>query len=359
MQSSFSSVTSSSRRGAFGRTAQSAWFPSPMPILNGDDAAALPDGDGRVLFAAEGMRSEFLAADPWFGGFCSVMVNLNDIAAMGGRPWAIDGRVVHAAAARNERVLEGIVLRERSVRCADRRWPHVTRAGASFLAVSVRGKADALISGHHAQAGQSLLVAVEFARHASRVGHQLQRGQRRFARPAAPAIGAVARGRRELDWSAWAWTSAWRGCVVRCDDARNIGGRRNVDLVRLPAPRVPTRLRWLNAFPSFWLRTRAPSLTPRARWRSLRGSGRPARQRGEVDRHPRLELSYGRTSELLGTERTADGFWPAQCACSHGLRRDDPPWIDLGISTYSTKPSAAAPSMLARLAESLQRKART
>ena len=74
---------------AFGRASHSAWFPSGQPILNGDDAAALPNGEGFVLFAAEGMRSEFLAADPWFCGFCSVMVNLNDIAAMGGRPWAI------------------------------------------------------------------------------------------------------------------------------------------------------------------------------------------------------------------------------------------------------------------------------
>src|SRR6188768_4121718 len=145
---------------AFGRSSNSAWFPSPTPILNGDDAAALPDADGFVLLAAEGMRSEFLAADPWFCGFCSVMVNLNDIAAMGGRPWAI-ADVLFTGTGENERVLEGMC-------CASEIFGvpivggHTSRVpGASFLAVSVLGKAKRLISGHAARAGQRLLVAVD------------------------------------------------------------------------------------------------------------------------------------------------------------------------------------------------------
>src|SRR5689334_20655073 len=62
---------------AFGRVTNSEWFPSG-PIVNGDDTAALKTDDGYTLFAAEGMRSEFVAADPWFAGFCSVLVNVND-----------------------------------------------------------------------------------------------------------------------------------------------------------------------------------------------------------------------------------------------------------------------------------------
>jgi selenophosphate synthetase-related protein len=55
----------------------------------GDDCAAIPDGDGYALFAIEGFMNEFVAADPWFAGWCGVMVNLSDIAAMGGRPTAV------------------------------------------------------------------------------------------------------------------------------------------------------------------------------------------------------------------------------------------------------------------------------
>ena len=52
----------------------------------GDDCAAIPDGDGFLLLAIEGFMNEFVARDPWFAGWCGVMVNISDVAAMGGRP---------------------------------------------------------------------------------------------------------------------------------------------------------------------------------------------------------------------------------------------------------------------------------
>ena len=60
----------------------------------GDDCAAIPDGDGYLLFAAEGMWPALLQKDPWFAGWCAVMVNLSDIAAMGGRAIAIVDTIV-------------------------------------------------------------------------------------------------------------------------------------------------------------------------------------------------------------------------------------------------------------------------
>ena len=58
-------------------------------IRVGDDCAAIPDNDGFLLFAGEGMLESFVETDPWFAGYSAVMVNLSDIAAMGGRPLAI------------------------------------------------------------------------------------------------------------------------------------------------------------------------------------------------------------------------------------------------------------------------------
>ncbi len=58
-------------------------------IRVGDDCAAIPDPDGFLLLAIEGFIHEFVADDPWFAGFCAVMVNVSDIAAMGGRPVAV------------------------------------------------------------------------------------------------------------------------------------------------------------------------------------------------------------------------------------------------------------------------------
>jgi len=51
----------------------------------GDDASALEiNNEQVVLLAADGMWGKLMEADPWWAGYCSVLVNVNDIAAMGG-----------------------------------------------------------------------------------------------------------------------------------------------------------------------------------------------------------------------------------------------------------------------------------
>lgn len=56
---------------------------------HGEDAAAI-ELDGRiVLLAIDGIMEELVMTDPYWAGYCSVLVNVNDIAAMGGSPLAI------------------------------------------------------------------------------------------------------------------------------------------------------------------------------------------------------------------------------------------------------------------------------
>lgn len=53
----------------------------------GDDASAIDIGDEKLaLLAADGMWGKLMEADPRWAGYCSVLVNVNDIAAMGGKP---------------------------------------------------------------------------------------------------------------------------------------------------------------------------------------------------------------------------------------------------------------------------------
>ncbi len=56
----------------------------------GDDAAVIDiGGDDYILFAADGIWGRLVNASPWWAGYTSVLVNVNDIAAMGGRPVAM------------------------------------------------------------------------------------------------------------------------------------------------------------------------------------------------------------------------------------------------------------------------------
>ena len=55
----------------------------------GEDAAAIEYGDDCILFAADGIMESLVKTDPFYAGYFAVLVNVNDIVAMGGRPLAM------------------------------------------------------------------------------------------------------------------------------------------------------------------------------------------------------------------------------------------------------------------------------
>ena len=85
----------------------------PFPQLGaagmlGDDAALLPRQNGQLLLACEGMHPRLVEEDPWFAGWSGVLVNLSDIAAMGGRPLALVNSVWSGGADALQPLLEGM-----------------------------------------------------------------------------------------------------------------------------------------------------------------------------------------------------------------------------------------------------------
>lgn len=130
-------------------------------IRVGDDCAAIPDGDGWLLFAIEGFVEDFVAADPRFAGYCGIMVNLSDIAAMGGRPIAVADAIWARDGAEADPVLAG--LREAAdiygVPIVGGHTNH--RAARGQLAVAVLGRAETLITSFDANDGDVLIAAID------------------------------------------------------------------------------------------------------------------------------------------------------------------------------------------------------
>jgi len=62
---------------------------SNVVASEGEDAAAIEYGNDCLLFAADGIMESLVKTDPFYAGYFAVLVNVNDIAAMGGRPLAM------------------------------------------------------------------------------------------------------------------------------------------------------------------------------------------------------------------------------------------------------------------------------
>lgn len=55
----------------------------------GEDAAAIEFGNDYILFATDGIMESLVKTNPFYAGYFAVLVNVNDIAAMGGRALAM------------------------------------------------------------------------------------------------------------------------------------------------------------------------------------------------------------------------------------------------------------------------------
>lgn len=224
-------------------------------VPNGDDTAAVPMPDGsHLLFAIEGLVEDFVARDPWFAGYSALMVNLSDIAAMGGRAigvvdalWAPDAQ---AAAP----VLAGLAEAAARYGVPVLGGHSNLRAARGQIAVAVLGQARALLSSFAARPGDRLMVVVDL-RGAWRgdapywnASTQAPPERLRADLALLPALAEAGLCRAAKDIS----MAGVLGSALMLLEASGVGA--TVDLDALPAPpglAPAERLRWLQAFPSY------------------------------------------------------------------------------------------------------------
>ena len=130
----------------------------------GDDCAAIPDGaGGYLLLAAEGLLPGFVAEDPWFAGYCSVMVNVSDICAMGGRPIGLVDVMWTPSHSATGRVWDGIraAARDYGVPVVGGHTTISRSEQPVYLAAAILGRASSLLTSFDAQPGDLLLMAVD------------------------------------------------------------------------------------------------------------------------------------------------------------------------------------------------------
>lgn len=217
----------------------------------GDDAAALADGDGFLLMAMEGFVNEFVAAEPFFAGYCGVMVNVSDIAAMGGHALAITDALWSRGDQQSAAILAG--LREAAGKygvplVGGHSNAHCDRPQ---LSVAILGRARALLTSFDARPGDTLLVACDLRGRYRAVGDNWD--------ASSDAPGARLRGdlailpglaedglcRAGKDIS----MAGPVGTALMLLEASGVGAELSLDA--LPRPAEVPLSRWLRTFPSY------------------------------------------------------------------------------------------------------------
>jgi len=265
-------------------------------ILNGDDAAAIPDGDGYTLIAAEGMLPSFVASEPFFAGLCAVLTNVNDIAAMGGRPSAIVD-VLYAGARRDESeaVLAGLAAGAR-VFDVPLVGGHTGRSqGQTYLSAAIVGRAHKLIDSFTLRPGDAVVACLDLRGHyrgesasfdavSGRDPSEL-RAQLALL-PKLAEAGLVHAG-KDISMAGLC------GTLLMLLECSGVGASLRLDEVPLPPCAAGDPARFLQAFPSFgYLLGCRPAAAPEV-VRRARGLGLAAAVVAHAEPGSALEVQQG------------------------------------------------------------------
>lgn len=133
----------------------------------GEDAAVIDNGDHVLLLAADGIWSKLMEADPEWAGYCSVLVNVHDIAAMGGTPIAMVDVLSLRQDESGEAVLRGIKkgIEKFGVPIVGGHLHPDTPYSSLDVAILGRARKDAVILSSTASPGEVVIAAADMDGH--------------------------------------------------------------------------------------------------------------------------------------------------------------------------------------------------
>lgn len=225
---------------------------NPLAIPNGDDCAAIEDGHGGyLLYAIEGLVEDFVQASPWFAGYCSVMVNVSDIYAMGGKPTAVVNAIWSHDTELAKQVLSGMSTASQKYGVPIVGGHSNFQSPKAQLAVSILGSAERLLTSFDAKPGDQLIMVFDL------------RGAYEDPYPYWNASTSAEPNRliKDLEllpqiakegWSCSAKDISMAGCIgtaLMLLECSKVGA--NIDVHAIPKPPEVDDFKWLTSFPSY------------------------------------------------------------------------------------------------------------
>ena len=212
----------------------------------GDDGSPVPGSD--LVAACDAILPAMVERDPEWAGWCGVLVNLNDLAAMGAAPVGLLDAVGARDASFARRVLRGLTD-------AARAWGvpvlggHTQLGVPGQLAVTALGRTTAPVPGGGGRAGQRLRLTADLGggwRHGytgaqwDSTSHRTPEQLRSQAR-VVPALAPTAA--KDVSMSGLVGST---GMLAEASGCRAV-----LDVAAIPAPSAAGTADWLTCFPGF------------------------------------------------------------------------------------------------------------
>jgi AIR synthase-related protein len=265
----------------------------------GDDCAAIADADGFLLFAIEGFVNEFVEQQPWFAGYCGVMVNVSDIYAMGGRPLAVVDALWSRDGDAALPVLDGLATAARAYGVPIVGGHTNRRNDREQLAVAIVGRAKRLLTSFDARPGQHLVAAIDlrgayqepYAYWNASTSAPAQRLRDDLEILPGLAEAGLCGAAKDISMAGVLGTALM---LLECSQ---VGARIDIDAIPRP-PGVPLQ-RWLATFPSYGFLLGVADEDLAAVLARFDARGIAAAAIGRIDDSHRLSVARGAESTVL------------------------------------------------------------
>ena len=267
----------------------------PEPVAGKITADKDRDGGLVYLLAADGIMQSLIDHDPYWAGYCSVLVNVNDIAAMGGLPIGM----VNVISARNGKVLAKMIqgMREGCEKFGVPMLGGHTHPDADHdsIAVSIFGVAHegSVICSHTARPGDAILFVFDLEGMITPgIPYSWDNTSMRTPREVQSRIKAMnALGERDLVNSGKDISNpGMLGTLGMLLETSNVGGI--IDLAKIPYPPRFEFIHWLTVYHGCGFVLTAPSENVGKITRLLGKHGITVAPCGEVTRKRQLVLGH-------------------------------------------------------------------
>lgn len=216
----------------------------------GDDAAILHFNDEYLLFSCDGILPQLVQEEPYWAGYCSVLVSASDIYAMGGRPFAM----VNLLSAPDKET-SILIAKGMAEGCRLLGVPmvggHFMPEEASGVATAIIGKASHVLRATQGKPGQLLIAAIDLeGEQYKHYGHwnsttMMSSEEMQGKLEVLPRLAEASLGHAARDIS----NAGILGTLAML--AENSGCGADVDLGQVPKPDSVEMDRWLRMYPGY------------------------------------------------------------------------------------------------------------